>query len=876
MKKLLKSLMLVAAAAMSLTSCENEIMNEGIDTNETFTLSFTAGAPESKTSVKIDGETATYSWSEGDEVAFIQWANGAEKINKNKSGAAAIDGKTATFTSSFSKVDGTVTSYDYAAIYPDANWSKSVSFAEVHAKLPAMQNLTASSFDPKADLMMSKAILGVAEKDGHGGNLEFTRIAAIGKMNLKLTDMVEGEVIESVKFAFAEGTHFNGPVVLDFVNSTYTLGTENTNNAVTLTGELAANTDRTEIFFTCFPGEYSGAYTIEVETDKAKYSKEGNLTNPLSFTAGDVLSFNATAANREEKIVAANEVVDVLNRDLTGITGTSYATWSDKTSNSDAIYAGQSAGGNESIQLRSNNSNSGIITTTSGGYAKKVVVTWHSSTSSGRTLNIYGKNSAYTAATDLYDSSKQGTKLGTIVCGTSTELVIDGDYEYIGMRSNSGAMYISEIEITWSSEAKPVLPTLDTPENLVYEIDEENIITVSWDEVANADRYILTVNGENFETEFTNYDIEGDWNTTYEISVVAVAEGYNNSAATTAITVEIGSDPNATGPQAITIAEFLKKTEDTNVWYQLTGTMLDIYNTTYGNFHLNDGVNDVVVYGLTATKVSSNDKSFASLNLAEGDIVTIIGTRSSYTDKDSGETTIQVGGPAYYVSHIAKPGVTVSTDNLSLKAEGESTTFTVSTRGEGTLDYTVAGNWITVTNTNDTYTVTAGANESEEARTATITFTYGGATATVTVSQNVKSTGDEPEKETAEATLSFADKAYRTSFSTSQQVWEQNNIKLQNDKAASTNAVADYAKPARFYAGSKVIVTAPGNITKIVFDCNSSSYATALKNSIGSTATTSVSSDKVTVTLDGSSNTFTIAKLTAQVRMDSLTVTYEK
>ena len=126
-----------------------------------------------------------------------------------------------------------------------------------------------------------------------------------------------------------------------------------------------------------------------------------------------------------------------------------------------------------------------------------------------------------------------------------------------------------------------------------------------------------------------------------------------------------------------------------------------------------------------------------------------------------------------------------------------------------------------------------------------------------------------------EATLSFANKAQRTSFSTSVQVWEQNGITFTNNKSASTTNVADYAKPVRLYASSNVVVECSlGNITEIVFDCNSSSYATALKNSIGTTAPTSVSNDKVTVTLDGATNSFTIAKLTAQVRMDALTVTY--
>ena len=144
------------------------------------------------------------------------------------------------------------------------------------------------------------------------------------------------------------------------------------------------------------------------------------------------------------------EVTDVLTRATTGITGTSYSAWSGKTSNSTAVYAGQSAGGNSSIQLRAT-SPSAIITTNSGGTAKKIVVTWNSSTSSGRTLDVYGKNTAYSATSDLYNSSTQGTKLGSIKYGTSTELVINGDYQYIALRSNSNAMYLTEIQITWET-----------------------------------------------------------------------------------------------------------------------------------------------------------------------------------------------------------------------------------------------------------------------------------------------------------------------------------------------------------------------------------------------------------------------------------------
>ncbi len=102
-------------------------------------------------------------------------------------------------------------------------------------------------------------------------------------------------------------------------------------------------------------------------------------------------------------------------------------------------------------------------------------------------------------------------------------------------------------------------------------------------------------------------------------------------------------EPEPEGPQAISVADFLNLSVGTTE-YQLTGVMEDTYNTTYGNFYLNDGTGKVVVYGLTKTKVSSNDMSFASLGLKDGDTITIIGTRDVHNG------TAQVGGPAYLVS----------------------------------------------------------------------------------------------------------------------------------------------------------------------------------------------------------------------------------
>ena len=99
-------------------------------------------------------------------------------------------------------------------------------------------------------------------------------------------------------------------------------------------------------------------------------------------------------------------------------------------------------------------------------------------------------------------------------------------------------------------------------------------------------------------------------------------------------------------PLKVTIAEFLAAEVDDNQLYELTGTMDDLYNTEYGNFHLIDEEGgDVTVYGLTSTPIigMDNDKSFSKTGYANGDVLTIVGTRDDYRG------TPQVGGPAYAV-----------------------------------------------------------------------------------------------------------------------------------------------------------------------------------------------------------------------------------
>ena len=137
-------------------------------------------------------------------------------------------------------------------------------------------------------------------------------------------------------------------------------------------------------------------------------------------------------------------------------------------------------------------------------------------------------------------------------------------------------------------------------------------------------------------------------------------------------------DTKASGPESVTVAEFLEKEVNAAVWYQLTGVVSNIVSTQYGNFDLVDETGTVYVYGLTQTKVASNNQSFSKIGLKEGDVVTMMGTRAVYNN------VAQVGGPAYYVSHLAAAAAPV--------ISCEDNVVTISTTEVGaTIYYTVNG-----------------------------------------------------------------------------------------------------------------------------------------------------------------------------------------
>lgn len=158
---------------------------------------------------------------------------------------------------------------------------------------------------------------------------------------------------------------------------------------------------------------------------------------------------------------------DVLTSSSFTATGNTYMSFSNVKGVSGAVYAGQSAKSNGGgIQLRSKYSNSGIVTTTTGGLVKSISIVVEQGF---KTLDVYGSHTPYTSAADLYNPKTQGTKLGSL--SKTGEITIDDSYEYVGLRSNNGALFLTSITIKWETGVAKVLKSIavsGTPTKTTY------------------------------------------------------------------------------------------------------------------------------------------------------------------------------------------------------------------------------------------------------------------------------------------------------------------------------------------------------------------------------------------------------------------------
>lgn len=238
---------------------------------------------------------------------------------------------------------------------------------------------------------------------------------------------------------------------LKFEQSSYTV---NFDEIITL--KAVSNNPDAQITYSTTDGDW---YIDEKSGEFLAGTTAGSVTVTATLAESD--KYTGATATCTVNIVDPNQQVysDVITAaDLKGKVG-AYEDFSGVKKTSGAVYAGNSAYKDGSIQLRSSGSNSGIVTTTSGGRISQIIITWdnNNTTADDRQIDVYGNTNPYTSAADLYGTAgntNQGELIGSLAKGETT-LTIEGNYPYVGIRSKSNALYIKDITFVWEKVSEP-------------------------------------------------------------------------------------------------------------------------------------------------------------------------------------------------------------------------------------------------------------------------------------------------------------------------------------------------------------------------------------------------------------------------------------
>ncbi len=124
----------------------------------------------------------------------------------------------------------------------------------------------------------------------------------------------------------------------------------------------------------------------------------------------------------------------------------------------------------------------------------------------------------------------------------------------------------------------------------------------------------------------------------------------------------------------------------------VSGTCTNIYNTTYGNWYLNDGTGELTIYG--TLNAEGKTKDFESLGIEVGDVVTVSGPYVLYgTTHELTDVT---------VLEIKKALLTVESEAAVVQKDGDKLEVKVSYKGDN-FQYSVPTeyeDWISVTGIN--------------------------------------------------------------------------------------------------------------------------------------------------------------------------------
>lgn len=618
----MKSSKLLALSAITLlgfSACQKPELESELTSGATHTVSFVAGAPETKTTVDIsDGATAKFAWTKDDEGRLTVYENGVKAtktIGVLQDGLMSIK---ATFGGTAPEGENT-----YVATLNSSNGG---------------QIMSAEAYDEGADILVSKA---VSAFDGENGVLlQFKREVAIAKMTLKGLD--PDEVVNMV--TVSSTSDIAGSYGVDGWSSPAKTSLE-ISSAFAMVDEgysiVANEAGEAVVWFTCIP-QADATLTVKVEAaDGDTYTKK--FSKPITLTIGDVKGFGVAMTkdpknltfdfkthpsgwptSKTEASSAANYVYTLNGIDYTfSCPKEAYCGGTTETSGYLLIPYPSAMG----------------LPAISGYKLVKVVGTLNDSgtpsTSSSISITTDGTNVVNGGAGQTW--STKGSEYTYSLVDTE-----EGQVYYFTVSNKNCQM----IKLVLTYEPAFARPNLATPTNLAVSAEK----VVSWDAVDGAASYVLTIGTDEYPCPSNSYDASAIEDEYYDVAVVAVptdTENYKNSTAATLTDAKFGTPTLATPTlKEGAVDEFSVNTTWTVDSRATSGYNCELYNgeTKVGDSQTVStgsvtfkGLNDGITYTVKVNAIAvEGAKAYAASDVATIDLKTT--PASKVSDVTSADT----------------------------------------------------------------------------------------------------------------------------------------------------------------------------------------------------------------------------------------------
>ena len=763
---MMKLLTAIAVAAMGLSACSNEFEETNKRPNMgDVVVTFVADAETTRTSVDTSRDDAPlFSWDDNETFAVLEQTDALAVASniayENVNGKAHI-------SAAFAANEGKE-SYQYVTVYPASGYVSAEGISSATLALPAKQTMAETSYDPNADLMVSKVVATDAQPTT-AQQVQFTRVAAVVKMTLKNFGKELGDEVEQVIFT-ADGKSLAGTITAN-LNAPHEFTVNEGVSSVSV-----ATTSASDVYFTVLPTTLKAgdSYTITIITNKKIYLKQGTIPEDksLTFEAGMVNRFgvNMMGVAASEKWILVKDASTLKEGDIVTIAAKDYNVVIGKQS---TYYP--MASQTEVVKI--------------GDYLYHPIATAETSIDNRMQYYTLMQRDANRVAFDFYNGVdyEGDTTVGFVYAtGSNNSPKIQAFCDVntlfdVTITDGVATLKASEIEKTYkwwryyhstiASSRKFDCTTSEPTDKYqicLYKLDgvvgtipiiDANITVPEADEtVVIAEE--ATTEATAISTELVTFNYVGAWTitATTEAEWIDVAYDAENNCLTYTAEANTGAKRETTvtitasmegqesltwsfsvtqkgAPEEITIAEFIKLAKDENSTYKLTGKITEMTTSSSGTFKLTDGNGNIasILYLYTdgGEKVSGN----ANIDVKVGDVMTV-----TTVPAGSGKG----GNSSHYSTYKGHYGLTTE---LGLAADytGGSVEIKVSTYNNGNItvpeaveatmaendyaEFSFADNTATVNFTSE--------NTTSEAREAAVTFTYGLTSATIIAQQGI-------------------------------------------------------------------------------------------------------------------------------------------